>query len=588
MYQIRCDNNLIYDVRDDDLKLVGPKVNLEVNTIGCGSFKIYQGHPFYGSLLMRRSIFEVSDEIGVIFRGVMTEHSTDIYRGKFVDLEGVMGFFNGSIVRPFKFPEDFENNSSYKNSKNRVQFFLNWIISNHNAQVPEWQRFKLGNVTVSDPNNYITRSSKEYKSTWETLKSALFDSSLGGYLCIRYEADGNYIDYLSEFILTNTQEITYGENIIDMEQAIDSTDVFSVIVPLGVEFQPEEPEAEEPEFSADGYGENYEIGYAATQEPSRLTIADIPDFVQGDIHKEGDLIYSESAVNSYGWICAPISESTWEDVTQAQNLVNKGIAKLTKGSAAVDTRTIKAVDLHFTNSEIRSFRIYRKQIVNGIDGTAIFNLTKLEIDIANPQNTIIIVGDSRLTLIDQNRKAASDNIDRIETVTKDLAENRKQIAEVKQQTVSLETTLINDCQQILLEASKDYVSVGNFSEFEEKVSAALQVLSDNISIQINQLTSQMNSVNGDYQQKMNNLSKYFDFRLDGLTIKSGSGDEMQLRLDNGLVKFSKNGEQFGWWDGVNFHTGNIIVDVEERAQFGNFAFVPRSDGSLCFLKVGGV
>lgn len=44
---------------------------------------------------------------------------------------------------------------------------------------------------------------------------------------------------------------------------------------------------------------------------------------------------------------------------------------------------------------------------------------------------------------------------------------------------------------------------------------------------------------------------------------------------------------FGSWNGTDFYTGNIIVRVTERAQFGNFAFIPRTDGSLSFLKVGG-
>ena len=62
---------------------------------------------------------------------------------------------------------------------------------------------------------------------------------------------------------------------------------------------------------------------------------------------------------------------------------------------------------------------------------------------------------------------------------------------------------------------------------------------------------------------------------------------MNLSLDNDLIIFKKNGQQFGWWDGVDFHTGNIVIDVTERAQFGNFAFVPRSNGSLSFMKVRG-
>ena len=54
-----------------------------------------------------------------------------------------------------------------------------------------------------------------------------------------------------------------------------------------------------------------------------------------------------------------------------------------------------------------------------------------------------------------------------------------------------------------------------------------------------------------------------------------------------MIEFRKNGVAIGWWDGTDFHTGNIVVEVQERAQFGNFAFVPRTDGSLSFLKVGG-
>ena len=52
-----------------------------------------------------------------------------------------------------------------------------------------------------------------------------------------------------------------------------------------------------------------------------------------------------------------------------------------------------------------------------------------------------------------------------------------------------------------------------------------------------------------------------------------------------MIQFTKNGQPIGWWDGNDFHTGNIVVEVNERAQFGNFAFTPRSDGSLMLLKV---
>lgn len=114
--------------------------------------------------------------------------------------------------------------------------------------------------------------------------------------------------------------------------------------------------------------------------------------------------------------------------------------------------------------------------------------------------------------------------------------------------------------------------------------SALSVTKDGIMAQVGVVSGEINDVNNELNNTNSNLAKYFEFTIDGLIIKSGEG-QMQLHLDNDIVRFTKNGEQFGWWDGINFHTGNLCVDVYERAQFGNFAFVPRSDGSMSFLKV---
>lgn len=118
----------------------------------------------------------------------------------------------------------------------------------------------------------------------------------------------------------------------------------------------------------------------------------------------------------------------------------------------------------------------------------------------------------------------------------------------------------------------------------DKVQSDLSVTGDGILAKVTGVSNDINDVSNDLNNTNSNITKYFEFTTDGLIIKSGEG-QMQLHLDNDIVRFTKNGEQFGWWDGINFHTGNICVDVYERAQFGNFAFVPRSDGSMSFLKV---
>ena len=364
MYRLTCDGLSLLDWRDDDLVLVDPKVKLEVNKVGEGSFTIYKNHPHYGSLKKLKSVFEVSDDNGVIFRGRATRDTVDFDHGMSVDLEGAMAYFNDSIVRPFDFPDDFQVKGD------RVAFFLGWLIDNHNSQVQDFQKMKLGNVTVQDAS--FARSTYKHASTWDVLKEKLFDSSLGGYLCIRYEADGNYIDYLSEFTETNSQEIVFGENLLDLKCEAEASETCSAIIPLGA---------------------------------LELTIENLADGnITDDIVKSGDTLYSKKAVESYGWIYAPISATTWDEVTDESKLLTSGVEYLTGNNLPLNAVEATAVDLHFTDEQVESLRIYRNVNVRSAphEVAESIPLAKLEIELLNPQNTKITVGKTIRTLTERN------------------------------------------------------------------------------------------------------------------------------------------------------------------------------------------
>ena len=412
MYKVFCDGYPLLDLRDNDLILVNPKVKLAVNKVGEASFTMYKNHPHYDKLKRSRSIFEIADEIGVIFRGRMTGDTIDFDNGKAVDLEGAMAYFNDSIVRPYHFPDDFSSDPEYiaaSKSGNVIQFYLNWVITNHNNQVQEFQRFKLGNVTVTDPNNYLYRYGEKYASTWETLQADLFNSALGGYLCIRYEDDGNYIDYLSKFEQTNTQEIVFGENLMDLKNETDVTATYSAIIPLGGEIQRTINKG-----TVEGAYVDFELTETIKEELNIKGLAD--GYVTDDIVKQGDTLYSVSAVQQCGWIYAPTAETTWDDVTKAENLLMKGIEWLqTKGMMSSNTIEVTAVDLHFSDAEIISFRMYRninvRSAPHGVVST--YPLSELDIDLLNPQSTKITVGESRLTLIDKQYSENTSTTDKI-------------------------------------------------------------------------------------------------------------------------------------------------------------------------------
>lgn len=536
MYQLKCDGLPLLDLRDEELILVNPKALLEVNTVGSASFTIYKKHPYYSALKKLKSVFEIRDEIGAIFRGRMTEDSVDFYNGKAVDLEGSMAYFNDSLVRPFTFPDDFLENQEYitaAESGNVIEFFLKLLIDNHNSQVQEFQRFKLGVVTVSDPNNYLSRSETAYKKTWEILKSKLFESALGGFLCIRYEDDGNYIDYLSEFTLTNTQDIVFGENLLDLKHKNDASTVYSAIIPIGAEIEVE------------GETEGSE------NQKKKVTLADLPDGdITDDIVKKGDTLYSKSAVEKYGWIYAPVEETTWDDVTQAVNLQTKGTAFL-QGTAILFSDTIEttAADQHFSDAEIQSFRIYRKQRVfsEPHNLSAVYNLTKLDIDLLQPPNTKITVGETKPTLTDIDGQQQAENIQRIEAAEKDIAENRTEVTEVRSQVITQTTHILNTCNEIVMGAVENCVLTENYESYKTEIESQFKLLKDELTLKFTQTSEQIANVDGDLQAKFNTITKYFTFEIDGLTI--GQIDNpFKVIIDNDRYSMLVNNVEVLWLD----------------------------------------
>ena len=405
MYQIKCDDYVLYDPRDDGLLVINPKCNLGANTVGEASFTILSNHIYYDKLKRLKSIFEIQQNGHPIFRGRMTNDSKDFYNRMEADLEGVLGFTNDTIVPPFKTVNNLETFS--------VDDFFSWVLGQHNAQVEPWQQLKVGNIEGFDGVR-IERYSDKYTTTWEILKTRLFESELGGYLMIRYEDDGNYVDYVKTFKETAPQQITFGKNMLDITHATDANETYSAILPLGKETQVET-------------GSDYEGDYVDIKDSVKdnISLKDLPDGdLTDDLVKKGRFVYSKSAKEKYGWICAPVDNTTWDDITTVDGLKNKAIEYLS-GTAMLlsDTIDIKAVDLSFTDDQIQSFRIYQNVLINSpVHGISNVNypLTRLEIDIMNPQNTKITLGETKRVLTDKTNQA-SQTVEGVRKANQDMS-----------------------------------------------------------------------------------------------------------------------------------------------------------------------
>ena len=115
------------------------------------------------------SIIQVKKDGSTLFRGRVITDKTGWYNQRDITCEGELAFLLDSRVRPFAF------------TGGPAELFAE-LISQHNAVMenePEKQ-FKVGTVTVTDPNDYINRSNTTYETTWDVLNTRLLDTSESG------------------------------------------------------------------------------------------------------------------------------------------------------------------------------------------------------------------------------------------------------------------------------------------------------------------------------------------------------------------------------------------------------------------------
>ena len=409
---------------------------------------------------------------------------------------------------------------------------------------------------------------KDYASTWETIKSKLFDSSLGGYLCFRYEEDGNYIDYLSDFELTNTQPVKFGENLLDLKTESDASTTYSAVIPLGKKRKE--------------IDEN-------TDDESRLTIDSLSNGdVTEDIYIKGDMLISRSAKEAYGIVIAPPKDTTWDDITKADNLRDVGVEYLTTTASKMsNTITVTAIDLHCTDEEIAGFRIYRyihfESSPHGFKDR--YKLTQLDIDILNPQNTKITFGDTKLSMTDINKGKTQSIEETVEIIKKQASEQGVDLSEVQNIVVSQSSSMVTTCEEIILSAMTDYVETGNFTSFKETVESQLKILSDEISLNFTSVTDQIENVNGDLQEKFNTITKYFTFDIDGLTIGQ-TDNPYKVVIDNDRYSMLVNGVEVLWFDAEG---KAHIPEVEVTRKMKMFGYLIEEDesGNVNCEYVGG-
>lgn len=532
MYQVLCDNNLLFDHGVDDLKIINPRLTLEVNKVGRFDFTIYPTHPLYGLIQKLKSVIEVYQDGVLLFRGRPLNETMRFDKSKDITCEGDLAFFNDTIMRPYNFTGSISD-------------FLQTIITSHNAQAGADKQFTLGNVTVTDPNNLIVRSSISHDNSWSVINDKLI-SSLGGYIIIRRQSNINYIDYLVDSPYQSLQTIELGKNLLDVIRETRSDDIITALIPLGARLVDEN----------------------GNETDQRLTIAS----VNGGL----DYVHDAAAVAEYGWI---FGTQTWDDVTDANNLLTRANQELAININLGTSIELKAIDLSMVDQLIDEIRLFDYVQVtsehHGIDTMAL--ITKLNIDLLQPNNNTVTLGFSYESFTD--KQFQSEQV--IKRIESDYVTNEK-VTEVKNTLTTVSSNIKQEADKIRTEVSETYTTKSELEEVRSTISTDFEQTNRDFTWTFKELEQVIENLEGETQTKFTEIVKYIRF-VDGNIELGEVNNPIKLILQNDRISFTQNGAE------VAYISDNILYITDGRflnsLRIGNFAFTPRSNGSLSFGKV---
>lgn len=527
-YTILLDGNVIHNVGVKDLKIFNPKVTLEQNKIGSFQFTIYSSNPYYSMINELKSNIKVYQDNYILFDGRVLEKTLVTDKSVNVYCESVEGYLCDSIYDPY----------TYSGS---IRDFLQSLIDNHNLQVEANKRFILGNVTVTDPNDYIVRSDEEYESTWSIIQEKLVNM-LGGYLVVRHVNNTLVLDYLADFDTLNSQRVVFGKNMLSVKLNDDFTSIANVLIPLGAKDE---------------------------QTKQRLTIESVNEGLK--------YIEDTDAIARYGRI---VKFAIWDDVTIANNLLTKGRQYLDSIKTPSAVIEITAFDMANINQDIRNFKMYSKiKVESEYHGlNEYFTPLKMSIDLFNAKN-------NKITLNGEVNYITGS------TPSSDLTRIKTQINNVEG-AQALTTELIGALNTSLKsEISQSIESIS--SEIKEQLLYNTEVISEQ-STQLNQtkdyfemlfnqfnqdLTDVVNGTNATFED----IKKYIRF-VDGEIILGQIDNEFTLKITREKISFLQGSQEVAYLSNSKLYI--TYANILNSLQLGNFNLVSRPNGNLTLKVVG--
>ena len=313
LFRVYVDGNVFYHPNLSKLAITEAKVSEDAENIDSLTLSAPYNHPYIDSIKPMASVIVCKKGEETVFEGRALDDGSDFYNTHTWTCESALAYLKDTVQPPF----------SYKGT---LRGLLEQFISVHNKAVEQQKQFKVGNITVTDDNDYVAYSSSDYSVTMDAIKNKLINTH-GGYLMVRYENDGKYLDYLADFKTKSVQKVEYGKNITDVKITRDHTERVTVLIPLGAKKKITDAEGNEIESEA------------------RVDIT--------SVNGGKNYISDDAAVKEIGWIW---KSEVWDDVTLPSNLLRKAKSRLSDLVNGVTSIQLTIVDESDTGADIGDIR----------------------------------------------------------------------------------------------------------------------------------------------------------------------------------------------------------------------------------------
>ena len=545
---VYADGQLVYDNNLEDLALLGLEVENNIDKAGMAELVMPPGHPYYNSFVAYRTVVEIYRDDVLLFRGRSLHPSDDFYNRRTITCEGERGFLQDGTMRPYLYQDG------------PAAIFAD-VIGLYNAQVEAFKQFVVGEVTVTDANNYIRLESDKAEQIADTIDKLV--ERVGGYLVFTTNESGlRVINWLAELKYRSNQVIEFGENLLDYARADTNDELATVIIPYGAKTETT-VETVDPET-----GET--IIETVSEHVTIESVNDGLDFIQ-----DYDAVYLR------GVISRPVY---WDDVTEPANLLAKAQQYLAQHKLVITTLELSAVDLSALDSNIDTFQegdqVRVRSKPHGVDED--FQLQVRHYNLLEPAADTVTLGKEQKTLSGADAAGEKKNETELQKIKRDIrAEYQLNVANA---VASAELSLLSLISQtetaIRTEVSEKYTTNDQLTSY---VGTQMEQLSDSFTFTFETLEKIINDNDAYARDQFEETRKYIRFE-NGDIILGEEGNAIILRLENDRIRFLDDGVEVAYISNKQLY----ITDAHfiHSLQLGSFAFLPRENGNLSLVKVG--